>query len=58
MIVQRQSVLPGKFECIACGLQIVGLSRLTAIGLGDRFTSTTRYSPAEFYSQESEGPEW
>lgn len=55
VIIERQSVLPAKFECVACGLKIRGLSRLTAVGLGDRFTSTIRYSPAEFYSLE---PEW
>lgn len=52
MIVDRQEYLPHQFECIACGLKVSGLSRLSAIGLGDRFTHTEFYDPAEFYAPE------
>lgn len=51
-IVERQEYLPSQFECIACGLKVSGLSRLSAIGLGDRFTRTEFYDPADFYSPE------
>ena len=48
-IVQKQAMLPSSFECIACGLKISGLSKLSACGLGDAFTATTIFSPAEFF---------
>jgi hypothetical protein len=49
LIVQKQTMLPSAFECIACGLKIAGLSKLSACGLGDAFISTTTLSPAEFF---------
>lgn len=48
-VVQRQTVLPASFECIACGLRISGLSKLSACGLGDAFTAKSTYSAAEFF---------
>ena len=48
-VVQKQTMLPSTFECIACGLKISGLSKLSACGLGDAFISTTRMTPAEFF---------
>jgi len=48
-IVQRQTMLPSSFECIACGLKISGLSKLSACGLGDTFTATSVLSPAEYF---------
>lgn len=48
-VVQRQTMLPSSFACIACGLRIFGLSRLTACGLGDAFTARTPISIAEFF---------
>jgi hypothetical protein len=48
-IVQKQTMLPSSFECIACRLHISGLSKLSACGLGDAFTATSRYSAAEFF---------
>lgn len=53
-IVERQDFLPSQFECIACGLKVSGLSRLSAIGLGDRFTHTAYYDPAEIYAPEDQ----
>lgn len=50
-IVERQDYLPSHFECVACGLKISGLSRLTAAGLSDRYTKTKIYNAAEYYSQ-------
>jgi hypothetical protein len=48
-IIQRQTMLPSSFECIACGLKVVGLSKLSACGLGETFTSTSIFSAAEFF---------
>lgn len=48
-IIQRQTVIPAWFECIACGLKIAGLSKLVACGLGNAFTETSTSSAAEFF---------
>jgi hypothetical protein len=48
-ILVAQPYLPSKFECIACGLKIAGLPQLHAAGVGDVFTSTSVFEPAEFY---------
>ncbi|WP_020565896.1 hypothetical protein [Methylosarcina fibrata] len=48
-VIQRQTMLPSAFECIACGLKISGYSKLSACGLGDAFSSTTTYTAAEFF---------
>jgi hypothetical protein len=48
-VVQRQTMLPASFECIACGLRIHGLSKLSACKLGDAFTAKSTYSAAEFF---------
>jgi hypothetical protein len=50
LIVETHEHLPNRFECIACGLKITGLSRLAAAGLADRFKKTTTYDLAEFYA--------
>lgn len=47
--MQKQMMLPSEFECVACGLKISGLSKLSACGLGDAFTSTSIMTPAEFF---------
>jgi hypothetical protein len=48
-VVQKQTMLPSALECIACGLKIAGLSKLSACGLGDAFIATTTLSPAEYF---------
>ncbi|MFN2576129.1 MAG: hypothetical protein ABR607_00395 [Pyrinomonadaceae bacterium] len=48
-VIQRQTMLPSSFECIACGLRILGLSKLSACGLGDAFSARSTYSAAEFF---------
>jgi len=69
MVVQRQMMVPSSFECIACGLRISGLSKLSACGLGDAFTATSTRSVAEFFDlhtdeeleqarAEAREPEW
>lgn len=49
-IIQRQTMLPSSFECIACGLKITGFSKLSACGLGDTFTAKSTSSAAEFFN--------
>ena len=48
-ITETQEYLPTRFECIACGLKIAGLSRLSAAGLGDRFNAKFTYDAGEYY---------
>lgn len=52
-IIEKQKMLPSNLECVACGLKISGYSKLNACGLGDTFTSTSRYDPAEYFGIES-----
>ena len=67
--MQKQTMLPSSFECIACKLKISGFSKLAACGLGDAFTATSTFSPAEFFGlyteqeleearAEGAGPQW
>lgn len=49
-ITETQQYLPSKFECIACGLKISGLSQLSAAGLGDAYKATFTYDAAEYYA--------
>ncbi len=51
-ITETQEYLPTHFECVACGLKIPGLSKLNAIGLGDRYKKTQIYDAAEYYAPE------
>jgi len=53
-ITETQEYLPNHFECIACGLKIAGLSRLTAVGLGDRYKKTKVYDAAEYYAPDDD----
>ncbi|SFU21050.1 hypothetical protein [Mesorhizobium sp. YR577] len=48
-VIQRQTMLPASFECIACGLRISGLSKLAVCELGDAFTGKSVYTAAEFF---------
>jgi len=50
LIVETHEHLPNRFECIACGLKIAGLSRLAVAALADRFKKTSTYDPAEIYA--------
>jgi hypothetical protein len=49
-VIQKQTMLPAAFECIACRLKIGGYSKLAACGLGNTFTETTAYTAAEFFN--------
>lgn len=53
-ITEKQEHLPNHFECIACGLKIAGLSRLTVVGLGDRYKKTQVYDAAEYYAPQDD----
>ena len=54
LITETQEYLPNQFECIACGLKIAGLSRLTVVGLGDRYKKTEVYDAAQYYAPEDD----
>lgn len=54
MITETQLFLPSKFECIACGMKISGLSQLSACGLGDPYKRTSTYDAAEYYALEDD----
>jgi hypothetical protein len=49
VVVQKQTMLPSSFECVACNLKISGISKLSASGLGNAFTATSTFSAAEFF---------
>ena len=53
----RQSNLPGRFECQACGLKIVGLPNLIVADLGDAYVSTSSFDASAYYG-EVEGDYW
>ena len=52
MIVLRQPMLPSHFECRACGLKIVGYSKLSACGLGGTFTATAYADPVDYFEDD------
>jgi hypothetical protein len=54
LIVETQQYLPAKFECVACGLKIAGLSQLSACGLGVVYNSKSTYDPAAYFAQDDE----
>ncbi len=53
-ITETQEHLPNRFECIACGLKISGLSRLSVAGLGERYKKTQVYDAAEYYAPQDD----
>ncbi|MCQ8870363.1 hypothetical protein NP945_00815 [Mesorhizobium sp. LMG17149] len=53
-ITETQEFLPGRFECVACGLKINGLSRLAVVGLSDRYKKTQVYDASEYYAPEDD----
>jgi len=53
-ITETQEYLPTQFECVACGLKIAGLSRLTAVHLADRYKKTQVYDAAEYYAPQDD----
>jgi len=53
-ITETQEYLPNRLECIACGLKIAGLSRLTVVGLSDRYKKTQVYDAAQSYAPDDD----
>jgi hypothetical protein len=53
-ITETQEYLPTQFQCIACGLKILGLSRLNAINLGARYKKTDVYDAADYYAPDDD----
>lgn len=49
MVIVRESVIPTKFACNACGLKLNGYQELVAAGVGDHFTHRSEYSPTDYY---------
>lgn len=54
LVTEIQTCLPTKFECVACGLKISGLSQLAASGLGDPFRKTITYDAADYFKPEDD----
>jgi hypothetical protein len=54
VITESQEHLPSKFECIACGMKIAGLSQLNAAALGDVYKQTMSYDAAEYYAKQDD----
>ncbi|SDM56827.1 hypothetical protein [Maricaulis salignorans] len=50
VIIESQEYLPTQFECIACGLRIIGLSKLAVVALSDRYKKTQKYNLSEIYA--------
>lgn len=48
-IYERQVMKPEAFSCIACGLKIMGFSKLLGAGLGNTYISTSHYDAVEFF---------
>ena len=40
---------PEVFGCVACGLRIVGYSKLLAAGLGEPYTATSHYDALDYF---------
>jgi len=57
LLVVRRIMLPTKFTCTACELEIVGHPALHAANLGGQFTSTSYYDPLEYYLEGTEPQE-
>ena len=53
-ITEKQEYVPNRFECVACGLKISGLSHLSACQLGDTYTATCCYDAADYYAEEDD----
>lgn len=49
MVVETQAMGPSRFQCVACGLKINGLSQLSAAGLGSPFKTTATYDAADYF---------
>lgn len=48
-IIVRQSVIPTKFSCKACGLALDGYGELNAANIANHFTHRVHFTPEEYY---------
>lgn len=48
-IIVRQSVIPTKFLCEACGLKLNGYGELIAASIADHFTHRVHHTPEDYY---------
>jgi hypothetical protein len=48
-IIVRQSIVPTKFVCSACGLKLNGYGELSSAGIADHYTRRINYTPEDFY---------
>lgn len=48
-IVVRETVVPNKFNCDACGLKLAPYAALQVAGVAAHFTRRTEYTPEEYY---------
>lgn len=53
-IIEKTTKKPSQFECIACGLKILGYSKLLHCQLGDTYTETIIYTPEEYFEFQPE----
>jgi hypothetical protein len=51
-VVERVSMLPTSFACVACGLKLAGHSELQAVGLGGQFTRSLYFDAVYYYGME------
>jgi hypothetical protein len=51
VITETQTMLPRKFECIACGLKINGLAKLNVVDLGEKYKNTQIFDAYEIFSE-------
>jgi hypothetical protein len=52
LLTETQAFLPSKFECVACGLKVIGLPELHACGLSDPYKATFTNDPVDYYTPE------
>lgn len=51
-VVERVSMLPTDFECLACGLRLVGHSELQVAGIGGQFTRSLYFDAVYYYGMD------
>ena len=57
VVVVRQTILPTKFRCFACGLRLQSTAALGIEKLANPFTRVLKYSPLDYYADDEEADE-
>jgi hypothetical protein len=57
-VVMEFFLLPSKFECFTCSLEIEGYGKLNAAGLGGQYTYEFRQDATEHYANRGELDDW